>query len=115
MKQEQIPVTVRILEKEYRVACSPLEQEGLLASAQLVDRRMREMRQSGRIIGPERIAVMAALNIAHELLQLRQSQSTPGAAIDTSRLDIIQRRLAGALDTQGADTHGALDQTLKSV
>lgn len=102
MKQEQVPVTVRILDKEYRVACGPHEQEELLDSARLVDRRMREMRQSGRIVGPDRIAVMAALNIAHELIQLRKSHSSPGASADTGRLDIIQRRLEGALDSQRA-------------
>lgn len=100
MKQEQVPVTVRILDKEYRVSCSPQEEEGLLESARLVDRRMREMRQSGRIVGPDRIAVMAALNIAHELIQFRQHQAIPGANADTSRLQIMQQRLAGTLDTQ---------------
>lgn len=100
MKQEQVPVTVRILDKEYRVACSPQEEEGLLESARLVDRRMREMRQSGRIVGPDRIAVMAALNIAHELIQFRQHQAVPGANADASRLSIMQQRLAGTLDTQ---------------
>ena len=109
MKQEQIPVTVRILDKEYRVACGPQEQEGLLESARLVDRRMREMRQSGRIIGADRIAVMAALNIAHELIQLRQHQGA-GESADSGRLSVLQRRLAGALDTQRE-----LDQTTESV
>lgn len=110
MKQEQIPVTVRILDKEYRVACGPQEQEGLLESARLVDRRMREMRQSGRIIGADRIAVMAALNIAHELIQLRQHQGAAGEGADSGRLSVLQRRIAGALDTQRE-----LDQRTESV
>jgi cell division protein ZapA len=110
VKQEQIPVTVRILDKEYRVACGPLEQEGLLESARLVDRRMREMRQSGRIIGADRIAVMAALNIAHELIQLRHHQGTVGESADSGRLSVLQHRLAGSLDTQRE-----LDQKMESV
>lgn len=110
MKLEQIPVTVRILDKEYRIACTPQEQEGLLDSARLVDRRMREMRQSGRIIGADRIAVMAALNIAHELVQLRQHQGAVGDSPDAARLEAVQRRLAGALDAQRG-----LDQKAESV
>lgn len=110
MKQEQIPVTVRILDKEYRVACGPQEQEGLLESARLVDRRMREMRQSGRIIGADRIAVMAALNIAHELIQLRQHQGATGETADAGRLGVLQRRISGALDAQRE-----LDQKTESV
>ena len=110
MKQEQIPVTVRILDKEYRVACGPQEQEGLLESARLVDRRMREMRKSWRIIGADRIAVMAALNIAHELIQLRQHQGTGGENADAGRLSVLQRRIAGALDTQRE-----LDQKAETV
>jgi cell division protein ZapA len=110
VKQEQIPVTVRILDKEYRVACDPQEQDGLLESARLVDRRMREMRQSGRIIGADRIAVMAALNIAHELIQLRHHQGSVGEGADSGRLGVLQRRIAGALDTQRE-----LDQRTESV
>lgn len=97
MNHDQVPVTVHILDKEYRVACAPQEQEGLVESARLVDRRMREMRQSGRIVGADRIAVMAALNIAHELIQLRQHQVSPGESANSGQLGIIQQRLASAL------------------
>jgi cell division protein ZapA len=97
VNHDQVPVTVRILDKEYRVACAPQEQEGLVESARLVDRRMREMRQSGRIVGADRIAVMAALNIAHELIQLRQHQVSPGESANSGQLGIIQQRLATAL------------------
>jgi len=99
VKQEQVPVTVRILDKEYCVACAPHEREELWESARLVDRRMREMRQSGRVIGPDRIAVMAALNLAHELIQLRHQQALATPA-DSSRLQSVQHRLAGAIDAQ---------------
>jgi cell division protein ZapA len=62
-------VTVKILDKDYQVAC-PAEQEAELAvSAKYLDRQMRSIRDSGKVIGLERIAVMAALNISYELLQ----------------------------------------------
>ena len=64
-------VSVRILEKEYHVTCPPEERPALLDSAEYLNRKMREIRDSGRVIGLDRIAVMAALNIVNELLQAR--------------------------------------------
>ncbi len=62
-------VEVRILDKEYLVTCPQQEQEALLRSARHLDHQMREIRNSGKVFGTERIAVMAALNITNELLQ----------------------------------------------
>ncbi|HHQ41848.1 MAG TPA: cell division protein ZapA, partial [Chromatiales bacterium] len=70
MSEEPVLVTVRILDREYRVACPPGEREDLMASARHLDQLMREIRDSGKVIGLDRIAVMAALNMAHELLEL---------------------------------------------
>jgi cell division protein ZapA len=64
-------VSVRILEKEYQVACLPEERSELLDSAEYLNGRMREIRDGGNIVGLDRIAVMVALNLAHELLKLR--------------------------------------------
>jgi cell division protein ZapA len=64
-------VSVRILEKEYQVACAPEERSELLDSAEYLNGKMREIRDAGSIVGLDRIAVMAALNLAHELLKLR--------------------------------------------
>ena len=64
-------VSVRILEKEYQVACLPEERSELLDSAEYLNVKMREIRDAGNIVGLDRIAVMAALNLAHELLKLR--------------------------------------------
>jgi cell division protein ZapA len=61
-------VTIRILEKEYHVACPPGEKAQLVASAELLNRKMREIRDSGKVVGLDRVAVMAALNLASELL-----------------------------------------------
>lgn len=70
MNKSAKTVTVSILDKEYRVACEPGEEDALLASALNLDERMRTIRQTGKIIGTERIAVMVALNMAHELLNI---------------------------------------------
>ncbi len=64
-------VSVRILEKEYQVACLPEERSELLDSAEYLNVKMREIRDGGNIVGLDRIAVMAALNLAHELLKMR--------------------------------------------
>ncbi|MEA3278919.1 MAG: cell division protein ZapA [Pseudomonadota bacterium] len=99
MSEDAVPVTVRILDKEFRVACEPQEQEGLIESARLLDHRMREIRQTGRVIGLDRIAVMAALNIAHELLQIQQGQGKDQQDLGRRLFD-LQNRLGEALATQ---------------
>jgi cell division protein ZapA len=60
--------------KEYKIACAPDEQSDLLQSAQKLDVQMRQMRDSGKVAGADKIAVMAALNLAHEL-QLMKAQN----------------------------------------
>ena len=82
MKPDIAPVVVHILDKEYRIACPEDEQDNLLFSARMVDRKMREIRVSGKVIGSDRIAVMAALNIAHELLQLQQDKDSGVKQLD---------------------------------
>ncbi|MFX6190252.1 cell division protein ZapA, partial [Acinetobacter baumannii] len=64
-------VSIRLLDREYTVGCAPDERDALLASARLLDAKMREIRGSNRMVGLDRVAVLAALNLAHELLQLR--------------------------------------------
>ena len=69
MAQQSTTVEVKILDKEYLVACPEEEQEALIRAARHLDHKMREIRSSGKVFGVERIAVMAALNITHELLE----------------------------------------------
>ena len=69
MSEQPTTVEVRILDKDYLVACPQEEQEALLRAARHLDSKMREIRSSGKVFGTERIAVMAALNITHELLE----------------------------------------------
>jgi cell division protein ZapA len=71
VSKEPVAVTVTILDKDYQVACGKGEEESLREAAEYLDGKMREIRDHGRIIGIDRIAVMAALNIAAELLQLK--------------------------------------------
>ena len=68
MTEKAKAVDITILGREYRVACADEERESLLTAAAFLDRRMREIRDNAKITGNEKIAVMAALNIAHELL-----------------------------------------------
>lgn len=69
-------VTVKILDKEYQVACPEEQESELVSSAKYLDKQMRGIRDTGKVIGLERIAVMAALNISFELLQASQQSST---------------------------------------
>ena len=90
------PVTVSILDREYVVACSAEERPGLIAAAVLLDGRMRDLRNAARNAALDRIAVLAALNLAHELQQLRQSSSSVDGAIG-GELGALKGRLDGAL------------------
>lgn len=76
------PVTVRILEREYRVMCAPAERRALMESALYLDQQMREIRDSGRVSSAEKIAVMCALNLSEELLRLRQEAQERGEKVD---------------------------------
>jgi cell division protein ZapA len=88
-------VFVKILDKEYQVACPREERQALTESAHLLDERMKAIRSSGAVIGLERIAVMAALNLSHELLQARIPRTAVAAdSVDLQRLsDKIERAL----------------------
>ncbi len=66
-------VSVKILDKEYQVSCRQDEVDALTASARFLDQQMRQIRESGKVFGLDRIAVMAGLNIAHDLLQKRHT------------------------------------------
>ena len=68
---EPARVSVRIMEKEFMISCPHEERSELLDSAEFLNARMREIRDSGKVVGLDRIAVMVALNMANELLRLR--------------------------------------------
>lgn len=74
-QEEPLTVTVRIMGREYTVACPEEEHEALVASADLLNERMNTVRRRGKALGAERIAVMVALNLARELLTLQGAPS----------------------------------------
>ena len=86
-------LSVHILGKDYQVACPEEEQDALLRAASELDRRMRVIRQSGNVIGVERIVVMAALNLSNELLTGQQQRSD----IDQEALDSLHSKIDEAL------------------
>ncbi|KUJ83675.1 cell division protein ZapA [Microbulbifer flavimaris] len=90
-------VTVSILDKEYRVACADDERAELEASARLLHERMTRIRASGSVIGLERIAVMAALNIAHELIQAKAELTR--VPLEQEMLDRLQDKVQSALSS----------------
>jgi len=104
VEDQATTLDVSILGREYRVGCKQSERDELLLAVQLLDRRMREIRDSGKIAGTERIAVMAALNIAHELLQARAGHA--GAAAPSFDSAGVRRRISAmqsAIDRAMAD------------
>jgi len=67
------PITLNILDKEYRIACPKGEEESLQASAHLLNARIQDIRDNGKALGTDRVAVMAALNLAHEFINQKSS------------------------------------------
>lgn len=84
-------VTLQILDKEYRIACPPEERDNLESAARYLNDRMREIRSSGKVIGADRIAVMAALNITHELLHKQQQLTREATAQQHQVRDLFER------------------------
>ena len=96
MSEPYAQVSVRILDKEYQVACPASERTDLLDSAEILNTRMREIRDSGRVVGLDRIAVMAALNMANDLLHAKaRDQALEGDISD--RLKLISDRVDDVL------------------
>lgn len=92
------PVAVSILDREYLVACPPEERDGLRSAASLLDGRLRDLRNVARNATAERIAVLAALNLAHELLQLRANGGVASPLVD-AELAALRIKLDAALSS----------------
>lgn len=90
---------INVMGREFRVACADSEQKGLLEAVDFLNRKMGEIRDGGKVIGLERIAIMAALNIAHELLSMKV-----GAGFDIGdakrRISSIEAKLDAAIAQQ---------------
>ncbi|HET9679539.1 MAG TPA: cell division protein ZapA [Gammaproteobacteria bacterium] len=89
-------VTVRLLEKDYQISCPEEERAALMKSADYLSQKMQEIRESGRVVGLDRIAVMAALNLAHEYLQ-SQSEGAGMADNMLQRLKMVNDQVDNAL------------------
>jgi cell division protein ZapA len=96
MSDDFARVSVRILEKEYHITCPIAERTALLDSAEYLNRKMREIRDSGKVVGLDRIAVIAALNMANELLQYRNRDTDLDSQMG-GRLRILRERVESAL------------------
>ncbi len=97
-------VTVHILDKEYCIACPADERSNLESAARYLDGKMREIRSGGKVIGADRIAVMAALNITHDLLHKQQRLDQEADSTRAKVRDLLER-VDGAL---AADPDGQL-------
>ena len=94
--QDQARVSVRIMEKEYVVACPYEERSALLDAAEFLNARMREIRDTGKVVGLDRILVMAALNLAHEFLKGKDRESRLDNGVG-QRVRALRERVEGAL------------------
>ncbi|MFY2763282.1 cell division protein ZapA [Arenimonas sp. MALMAid1274] len=91
------PVNVKILDREFTVGVEADERDSLMAAAHLLDARMREVRGSNRMAALDRVAVLTALNLAHELLQLKQAAEQRDVALNRT-LGELNRKLDGLFD-----------------
>ena len=96
MSEPYAQVSVRILDKEYQISCPLDERTDLLDSAEILNAKMREIRDSGRVVGLDRIAVMAALNMANDLLHAQARDRLLEGDL-SGRLKIISDRVESVL------------------
>lgn len=99
MNDRTARVSIRILEKEYQVACPIEERTDLLDAAEYLNSKMREIRESGAVMGLDRIAVMAALNLSNELLKLKRTGgvSSEGEAELVDKMRLLRERVESAI------------------
>lgn len=83
-------LTVTILEREYRIACTPDERDSLLRCAAFVESKMQSIRSAGKLMGADRIAVMAALQIAHELMNSKTADGIDVTAVRARLSDMVR-------------------------
>jgi len=99
--REKGAVTISLLGREFRLACPEGEEKQLLASVDYLARKLKDVRDTGKVVGNERIAIMAALNIAHELLSKRADPASAGSASEVAeirgRIEAMQETVESAL------------------
>lgn len=98
MSADSRGLLINIMGREFRVTCSEEEQKGLLEAVEYLNKKMQEIRAGGKVVGLERIAIMAALNIAHELLSTKV-----GGAFDIAEIKRRMSNMQTELDRALAD------------
>ncbi|CAK0771997.1 cell division protein ZapA [Gammaproteobacteria bacterium] len=102
MSEALVAVTIQILDKDYKIACRESEQESLRTSARFLDTRMREIRNTGKVIGVDRLAVMAALNITHEYLSQKKAHTDQDDRLRQRFLEMRSKLSAAAPARHGS-------------
>lgn len=97
MSKDVIPVTVTILGKEYKIACTEDGRDDLLSSAKKLDNEMREIRDSGKVSSTDRIAIVAALNLAHEFTQSTSQNQSLNHGI-SEQLSHLRKKIEAVLE-----------------
>ena len=97
MSKNNVTVSVRILDREYQISCPENEVEALRQSAQELDGQMNDIRSNGKIVGVDRIAIMAALNITNDLLKLKL-ESLNNVAISQDKLTDMGNRISQTIE-----------------
>ena len=96
MKKTDRGVNVRILEKEYQKACGEEERDDLIKASRYLERKLKEVAGQGKIIGSERAAIMAALNIAYEMVKSQEVMSQQSS--NEKRLENLQSEVRGLVE-----------------
>lgn len=103
-RQQDDFVILKLMDKEFKVSCSDEEREGLLESAAYLNNKLHDLRKRGKVIGPDRVAITAALNISHELYQCRQTlEELSSSRIEegSGDLRVLRQKIESALDCSG--------------
>ena len=93
------PINVNILGKEYQIACPDEDKDGLIASAQMLHQNMEQIRSTGKVVGLDRIAVMAALNLAHDLISLQNDDGHDRDAMN-KKISQMKDRVSAFLEDE---------------
>ncbi|HEY0199699.1 MAG TPA: cell division protein ZapA [Rhodanobacter sp.] len=91
------PVALRLIDREFLIACSPEEREGLMEAASFLDRKMRELRANAKAPSFERLAVLTAISVTHEFLSLRKRHDGQEQRLSDG-LAALRQKLDAALD-----------------
>ena len=99
--QDMTTVTITLLEKQYQINCDPEEREELLESARILNQKLSDVRSAGSVIGLERIAIMSALNLSHELVKAQKGGRMD--SIISSGVERLQDKISSAIQSMNSE------------